>query len=121
VKRKKCPGCGRDMPEFRHGCRFTPMEALVFDIVSSCPDGIESTDLLDRVRAVSNTLTKKTLTVYVHYINSNLEDTGYRIKRYSLPGNQSCGCGRKKGSSCCYYLAKPEKHGSTRALQLESS
>ena len=118
MKWKKCPTCGHQLEQVRIGIHFTPMQALVFDVVSESSDGIDTDALMDRMLNVNDNFRRNTMYVYVSNINSLLEGTGYRIDKYHTTS-------RNKGSGALgtwvYYLAKPRDVGSGRLRQLASS
>ena len=118
MKWKKCPTCGHQLEQVRIGIHFTPMQALVFDVVSESSDGIDTDALMDRMLNVNDNFRRKTMYVYVSNINSLLEGTGYKIGKYHTTS-------RNKGSGALgtwvYYLAKPRDVGSGRSPRLASS
>ena len=118
MKWKKCPTCGHQLKQVRLGIHFTPMQALVFDVINESPDGIDTSLLFERMLNVNSHFIRKTMYVYVSSINSLLAGTGYRIDKFHTTS-------RNKGSGVLgtwvYYLAKPRDVGSGRLRQLASS
>ena len=108
MKWKKCPTCGHQLEQVRLGVHLTPMQALVFDVISESADGIDTDLLLDRLLNINDNFRRKTMYVYVSNINSLLEGTGYRIGKYHTTS-------RNKGSGVLgtwvYYLVKPHGAG----------
>ena len=97
-----CPHCGGEVPITRLGAALSPSQAEIFDIINSCPDGIEIESLFDRLRAKKPNYRRHTIFVHITHINKALVDKGYKITKYNMAN-------KRQLLDRIYYVAKLDR------------